>query len=152
NADGTVTMTFNQADPTIRAHLAANSRFVLINDPATIDADGVFRITNVTETTGKVAITYFTASAPTSTSVVHWTISGQGALTLGLDVFGSATGAYTNIVAENFWVADSIGGADSGTGVEVDSAGSAGVSFTGLFLFDNFLGFDHRGGKLTIND
>jgi len=169
NGDGTATLTYAQSDVFMRNGVVGFGRFILINDPATLDADGVFRIVDITlPDADHIAITYFTGSAPTSTSAVHWTVNGQGALSTGLEITNGTQAAFTNLVAENFWVSPGIeakvkplaqlGTPNDGVGVSVRSTDdTAGVSFTGLFLFDNATGFIsdadvEAATVVTIND
>src|SRR5262249_23023602 len=89
-----------------------------------------------------------------------------GALTTGLEITNITKAAFTNIVAENFWVspgidakpADFLSGPTDGHGVSVRSTDDTdGVSFTGLFLLDNATGFIsdadvEASTVVTIND
>lgn len=154
-----VTITFAQSDTDIRSDLN-NARFILVNGATAIQHDGVFRITDINfPDADTVALTYFTnVPGLAADTAATWAVSAQGPLSTGLAVDGG-TGSYQAIMAENFWIAGGVAKVgpaaalpDPGDGlaVFVGNTGSGGVTFAGLYLFDNFLGFEANNGTVNV--
>src|SRR5262249_31073229 len=143
-----VKMTFAQSDTDIRAALSG-ARFILVNGATDLRHDGVFRITDVAfPDADTVAVTYFTnVPGLAADTAATWAISGQGPLGTGLEIDSSA-GSFNSIMVENFWNVDSES-SPSGTGILVDGTATAGITFSGLYVFNNVDGFDINGGTVT---